>query len=235
MPKANTDLLENFRNVTDRIRAAEFKAGREAGSVNLVAVSKLHPVSAVRTLSSFGQKAFAENFVQEALVKQQATTDLDIEWHFIGSIQSNKTSDIANNFSWVHSIDRYKIVRRLNDQRAEKLPPLNVCLQLNLQDEDTKSGLSKGAAAQLLAQTQQLPNIKVRGFMIIPKPTDNPNEQRPVFAEVSNLLDRFNAKGYQLDTLSMGMTADLEQAIMEGSTHVRIGTALFGARPPKST
>ncbi len=227
------NLAQNFQTVNERIRAAELAAGRVPGSVQLVAVGKLHPANAIRELAGCGQRAFAENFVQEALSKQDELSGLDLEWHFIGSIQSNKTRQIANHFSWVHSVDRLKIASRLNDQRAADLSPLNVCLQLNLQAEATKSGLNESEAIELLSATAQLPHIKVRGFMIVPKPTADTEQQRGVFAQVRQLLERANRRGHSLDTLSMGMTDDLEQAIGEGATHVRIGTALFGERPRK--
>lgn len=229
--KTMTNLAQNYRTVNERIRAAEFAAARASGSVQLVAVGKLHPASAIRELAACGQRGFAENFVQEALSKQDELSDLNLEWHFIGSIQSNKTRQIANHFSWVHSVDRFKIANRLNDQRAANLPALNVCLQLNLQAEETKSGLNDTEVMELLDATTQLTRIRVRGFMIVPKPTSDPEAQRTIFAQVRNLLEQANLRGHSLDTLSMGMTDDLEQAISEGSTHVRIGTALFGARP----
>ena len=229
------DLAENYRKVNDRIRAAEADAGREPGSVQLVAVGKLHPASSIRKLAECGQRAFAENFVQEAIGKQHELKDLQIEWHFIGSIQSNKTRQIASNFSWVHSVDRFKIAARLNEQRPVDFPPLNICLQLNLQEEETKSGLSAMSAFELLNQTHDFERIRVRGFMIVPKPVSDPSEQRAIFAEVKELLEQANSLGHTLDTLSMGMTDDLEQAVAESATHVRIGTALFGLRPPKKS
>lgn len=223
----------NYRSVVERIRAAEARAGRESNSVQLIAVGKLHAASAIRELAGHGQRAFAENFVQEATSKQQELSDLNIEWHFIGSIQSNKTREIANNYSWVHSVDRFKIAHRLSSQRPDSLPPLNMCLQLNLQAEETKSGLGQTEAFELLEKIWGLPRLAVRGFMIVPKPVSNPDEQRPVFAQVRRLLEQANELGYTLDTLSMGMTDDLEQAVAEGSTQVRIGTALFGPRSTK--
>ena len=227
------DLGNNYRSVVERIRAAEKNSRRKSGSVELVAVGKLHTAEAIRQLAEYGQKAFAENFVQEAISKQQQLSDADIEWHFIGSIQSNKTRDIANHFSWVHSVDRFKIARRLSDQRAEILSPLNICLQVNLQREESKSGVSRAQLLPLLEQMRDLPRITVRGLMIVPKPVSDPSQQREVFGQLRELLEEANRSGHSLDTLSMGMTADLEQAIAEGATHVRIGTALFGLRPKK--
>ena len=227
------DLGNNYRSVVERIRAAEKNSRRKSGSVELIAVGKLHTAEAICQLAEFGQKAFAENFVQEAIFKQQQLSDVDIEWHFIGSIQSNKTRDIANHFSWVHSVDRFKIARRLSDQRAKILSPLNICLQVNLQREESKSGVSRAQLLSLLEQMQDLPRITVRGLMIVPKPVSDPSQQREVFGQLRELLEEANRSGHSLDTLSMGMTADLEQAIAEGATHVRIGTALFGLRPKK--
>ena len=227
------DLGNNYRSVVERIRAAEKNSRRKSGSVELIAVGKLHSAEVIRQLAEFGQKAFAENFVQEAIFKQQQLSDVDIEWHFIGSIQSNKTRDIANHFSWVHSVDRFKIAHRLSDQRAEFLSPLNICLQVNLQREESKSGVSRAQLLPLLEQMQDLPRITVRGLMIVPKPVSDPSQQREVFGQLRELLEEANRSGHSLDTLSMGMTADLEQAIAEGATHVRIGTALFGLRPKK--
>ncbi len=226
-----SQLAENYRTVNDRICAAARNARREPHSVQLVAVGKLHPASAIRELARCGQRAFAENFVQEALAKQRELADLNLEWHFIGSIQSNKTRQIANHFSWVHSIDRYKIATRLNAQRAIEQPPLNICLQLNLQTEESKSGLTEDEAMVLLEKIKNHDRLAVRGFMIVPKPVSDVGEQRKIFAMVRKLLEKANRVGHQLDTLSMGMTDDLEAAIAEGATHVRIGTALFGARP----
>ena len=228
------DLGNNYRSVVERIRAAEKNSHRKPDSVELIAVGKLHTAEAIRQLAEYGQKAFAENFVQEAIFKQQQLSDVDIEWHFIGSIQSNKTRDIANHFSWVHSVDRFKIARRLSDQRADILPPLNICLQVNLQREESKSGVSSAQILPLLEQMQDLPRITVRGLMIVPKPVSDPSQQREVFGQLRELLEEANRSGHSLDTLSMGMTADLEQAIAEGATHVRIGTALFGLRPKKT-
>ncbi len=230
-----SNLAENYRVVVDRIRAAERLANREVGSVKLVAVGKRHTADAIRTLVGCGQRFFAENFVQEAISKQQVLSDLDIEWHFVGSIQSNKTKDIATHFSWVHSVDRYKIARRLNDQRPDDRPPLNICVQTNLQGETTKSGVSGEELLPLLDEIASLPRIRMRGLMIIPEPVDDIDEQRAIFARLRKWLDSAVKRGHPLDTLSMGMTADMEVAIREGATHVRIGTALFGPRPAKTS
>lgn len=225
------NLQSNYKTVIEQIRAMEASAGRPCESVNLVAVSKLHPVESIRKLALLGQRAFGENFVQEAKTKQEALTDLNLEWHFIGHIQSNKTKDIANSFSWVHSVDRVKIARRLANQRSSDMPPLNICIQVNLQAEQTKSGASAAEIGNLAEEISAFENVSVRGLMIIPQPESDPMKQRAVFAELRQLLETINERGYVMDTLSMGMTADMEAAISEGSTHVRIGTALFGPRP----
>lgn len=229
-----SNLAENYRAVVNRIRAAEKHANRKVGSVNLVAVGKLHSAEAIRTLAGCGQRIFAENFVQEAIDKQQVLSDLDLEWHFIGSIQSNKTKDIATHFSWVHSVDRHKIARRLNDQRPDDLPPLNICVQANLQNEATKSGVSGEELLPLLDDIANLPRVHMRGLMIIPEPVDDVDEQRAIFTRLRDWLDLAVERGHPLDTLSMGMTADMEVAIDQGATHVRIGTALFGPRPTRT-
>ena len=226
-----TNLQSNYKTVIEQIRAMEASAGRPCESVNLVAVSKLHPVESIRKLALLGQRAFGENFVQEAKTKQEALTDLNLEWHFIGHIQSNKTKEIANSFSWVHSVDRVKIARRLANQRSSDMPPLNICIQVNLQAEQTKSGASAAEIGNLAEEISAFENVSVRGLMIIPQPEPDPMKQRTVFAELRQLLETINERGYVMDTLSMGMTADMEAAISEGSTHVRIGTALFGPRP----
>lgn len=225
------NLQSNYKTVIEQIRAMEASAGRPCESVNLVAVSKLHPVESIRKLALLGQRAFGENFVQEAKTKQEALTDLNLEWHFIGHIQSNKTKEIANSFSWVHSVDRVKIARRLANQRSSDMPPLNICIQVNLQAEQTKSGASAAEIGNLAEEISAFENVSVRGLMIIPQPEPDPMKQRAVFAELRQLLETINERGYVMDTLSMGMTADMEAAISEGSTHVRIGTALFGPRP----
>ena len=225
------NLQSNYKTVIEQIRAMEASAGRPCESVNLVAVSKLHPVESIRKMALLGQRAFGENFVQEAKTKQEALTDLNLEWHFIGHIQSNKTKEIANSFSWVHSVDRLKIARRLANQRSSDMPPLNICIQVNLQAEQTKSGASAAEIGNLAEEISAFENVSVRGLMIIPQPEPDPMKQRAVFAELRQLLETINERGYAMDTLSMGMTADMEAAIAEGSTHVRIGTALFGPRP----
>ncbi len=225
------NLQSNYKTVIEQIRTMEASAGRPCESVKLVAVSKLHSVESIRKMALLGQRAFGENFVQEAKTKQEALADLNLEWHFIGHIQSNKTKEIANSFSWVHSVDRVKIARRLANQRGSDMPPLNICIQVNLQAEQTKSGASAAEIGNLVEEISAFENVSVRGLMIIPQPEPDSMKQRAVFTELRRLLETINERGYAMDTLSMGMTADMEAAIAEGSTHVRIGTALFGPRP----
>ena len=174
--------------------------------------------------------AFGENYLQEALQKIAALRDLPLEWHFIGPIQSNKTRDIAEHFAWVHTVDRLKIAQRLSMQRPENLPLLNVCLQVNVSDEDSKSGVAPDEVAQLAEAVAKLPKLRLRGLMTIPAPMDNPVEQGKPFAQMRLLLQQLNALGLGLDTLSMGMSQDFPAAILEGATIVRIGTAIFGTR-----
>ncbi|GAA4652002.1 YggS family pyridoxal phosphate-dependent enzyme [Kistimonas scapharcae] len=221
-----------FQQVRDRIHAAENACGR-AGAVKLLAVSKTKPARLVREAWHTGQRDFGENYVQEGIDKIQALQDLvDICWHFIGPLQSNKTRAVAEHFDWVHSVDRLKIAQRLSEQRPGHLPPLNICIQVNISDEDTKSGVSPEDAQSLAAEIVTLPNLALRGLMAIPIPTDDPAAQHAAFRAMSALLatlqDRWPEQA--LDTLSMGMSNDLEAAIEEGATMVRIGTALFGAR-----
>jgi len=221
--------------VIERINAACRAAGRDPRTVHLLAVSKTFPVEAVRALHALGQRAFGENYLQESLDKIAASSGSEIEWHFIGPIQSNKTRPIAEHFSWVHSVDRLKIATRLSEQRPPGLPPLQVCLQVDVSGELTKSGCTAAEAPALGAHIAGLPGLQLRGVMAIPAPTDEPAQQRrqfravrEVFEAVRRGLPRSAVESF--DTLSMGMSGDLEAAIAEGSTLVRVGTALFGAR-----
>ncbi|EIK54910.1 TIM-barrel fold family protein [Stutzerimonas stutzeri TS44] len=217
----------NIAKVAARIREAAQAAQRDPATVGLLAVSKTQPASAVREAFAAGLGDFGENYLQEALEKQALLADLPLTWHFIGPIQSNKTKAIAEHFAWVHSVDRLKIAERLSDQRPAHLPPLNVCLQVNVSDEQSKSGCSESEARELAAAIAALPRLRLRGLMCIPAPSDDPAVQRAAFARLRRLRDELGA---DLDTLSMGMSQDLEAAIAEGATWVRIGTALFGAR-----
>ena len=218
---------EKIAKVRTRIREAAQGVGRDPASVGLLAVSKTQPAEAIRAAYAFGQGDFGENYLQEALGKQQELTDLPLCWHFIGPIQSNKTKAIAEHFAWVHSVDRLKIAQRLSEQRPAELPALNICLQVNVSGEASKSGCAPQDLPALAAAVAALPHLRLRGLMAIPEPTDDPAEQRAAFARLRELQARLP---YELDTLSMGMSHDLESAIAEGATWVRIGTALFGAR-----
>ncbi|MDG9929792.1 MULTISPECIES: YggS family pyridoxal phosphate-dependent enzyme [unclassified Pseudomonas] len=220
-------IAENIAKVRERIREAAQASQRNPDSVRLLAVSKTHPAQAVREANASGQVDFGENYLQEALAKQLELADLDLAWHFIGPIQSNKTKAIAEHFHWVHSVDRLKIAQRLSEQRPDHLPPLNVCLQVNVSGETSKSGCAPEELPALAQAVTQLPRLRLRGLMTIPEPSDDPQAQREPLARLRQLRDALNA---DLDTLSMGMSQDLEAAIAEGATWVRIGTALFGAR-----
>lgn len=220
-------IAENIAKVARRIRDAAQAAGRNEHAVGLLAVSKTKPPSALREAYASGQRDFGENYLQEALDKQAELGDLDITWHFIGPIQSNKTKAIAAHFDWVHSVDRLKIAERLSAQRPADLPPLNICLQVNISGEATKSGCLPEELPALASAIQALPGLHLRGLMAIPEPEEDPARQREPFAQLRELQASLNLP---LDTLSMGMSHDLEAAIAEGATWVRIGTALFGAR-----
>ncbi|MEM9530640.1 MAG: YggS family pyridoxal phosphate-dependent enzyme [Pseudomonadota bacterium] len=226
-----TDALQNkLAAVRDRIHQAEEAAGRQPEEIRLLAVSKRHPAALIAALAELGQRDFGENYVSEALEKQEQLADLPLTWHFIGPIQSNKTAAIARHFNWVHSVDRAKILRRLSSSRPADEPPLNVCLQVNLEQEASKSGAAPEGVADLAALAADLPGLRLRGLMCIPQPTDDPQRQQEVFRRLRELLASLPDE-YRLDTLSMGMSGDLESAVTEGATWVRIGTALFGARP----
>lgn len=214
-----------------RIRVAAKAAGRCPDEVRLVAVSKTFPVEAVREAHLAGQDAFGENYLQEALSKIEALRDLPLEWHFIGPIQSNKTRSIGQNFSWVHSVDQLKIARRLSDARPIDLPPLQICIQVNVSGEASKSGCDPARLSELAAAVSRLPCLRLRGLMAIPEPTDDVAVQQQRFAALRHMKDQLVDAGLQLDTLSMGMSDDLEAAISQGSTMVRVGQAIFGARP----
>jgi pyridoxal phosphate enzyme, YggS family len=207
---------------------------RAPTEVMLLAVSKTYNHAAVRSAASTGQRDFGENYLQEALDKQAALTDADLVWHFIGPIQSNKTRGIAENFAWVHSVDRLKIAERLSAQRPEALPALNVCIEVNVSGETSKGGVIPAELLTIAEQVAKLPRLKLRGLMAIPAPTKDPLQQRAAFHQVRELFDALNAQALGLDTLSMGMSGDFEAAIAEGATIVRVGTAIFGARqyPP---
>jgi len=219
-----------LRAVQARIAQAAAAAGRDAAAVRLLAASKSFDAGAVRDLAARGQRDFGENYVQEALEKQMLLADLPLVWHFIGPIQSNKTRAIAENFSWVHGVERLKIAERLSTQRPAALPPLQVCIEINISGELSKGGVAVTELSGLADAVAALPRLQLRGLMVIPAPATDVSMQRAAFRQVRQAFDALIARGHPLDTLSMGMSADLEAAILEGATIVRVGTALFGKR-----
>ncbi|MFM8766353.1 MAG: YggS family pyridoxal phosphate-dependent enzyme [Rubrivivax sp.] len=227
-----TTLQDRLQAVQARMVQACVQAGRDAADVRLLAVSKLHPAQAVREVLALGHGAFGENYVQEALDKMAVLADerTAIEWHLIGPLQSNKTRAVAEAFDWVHSVDRLKIAQRLSDQRPAHLPPLNLCLQVNISGEASKSGLSPAEVADIAPAVAALPRVRLRGLMSIPEPLHGLEAQRGPHRALRLLQEELNRQGLGLDTLSMGMSDDLEAAIAEGSTMVRVGTAVFGPR-----
>jgi len=224
------NLAERLQRVRHRIAAAATAAGRDPAAVTLIGVSKMQPAAAVRQALAAGLLDFGENYLQEALAKQQEVADPHARWHFIGALQSNKTREAATAFDWVHTVDREKIARRLSEQRPYHAPPLQVCLQVRLGGEQTKSGVDPDGVPALAAAVAGLPRLALRGLMSIPPPEEDPGRQRHWFAELRRLRDALNDAGHGLDTLSMGMSGDFELAIAEGATHVRVGTAIFGQR-----
>jgi pyridoxal phosphate enzyme (YggS family) len=222
-------IAQNLQRVETRIASACQAAGRDPASVRLLAVSKTLGAQEVRLAHAAGQRAFGENYIQEGVDKIQALQDLDLEWHCIGPIQSNKTRLVATHFDWVHSIDRLKTAERLSAQRPPSLPPLQVCIQVNLDGGENKSGVTPDQALVLAQAVAKLPHLQLRGIMTIPEPGDD-ESTRAVHAQAQALWLRLKSAGLQLDTLSMGMSADLDAAVKEGSTMVRIGTAIFGQR-----
>jgi hypothetical protein len=221
---------DNLQAVKDRIAGAARAAGREPAAVALLAVSKTHAPALIEEAFGAGQRAFGENYVQEALDKMGALARLPIEWHLVGPLQSNKTRAAAERFQWVHTLDREKIARRLSEQRPAAMPPLEVLVQVNVSGEASKSGVAPREAAALAKAVAALPRLRLRGLMSVPEPTDDERLQRARFREVRELYESLKKEGLELDTLSMGMTADMQAAIAEGSTIVRIGTAIFGER-----
>ena len=226
----STQVSDKLQHVRKRIELAAESVGRPADAVKLLAVSKTMPAQAVREAYAAGQLAFGENYIQEAVDKMAALSDLTLEWHCIGPVQSNKTQLVASNFDWVHSIDRLKIAERLSAQRPAHLPPLQVCLQVNIDGGANKSGVAPQDLLALAQAVKKLPHLQLRGLMTIPEPAETDAAMRAVHRQTKELFDSLNAAGLSLDTLSMGMTADLEAAIAEGSTCVRVGTAIFGSR-----
>lgn len=237
-------IAANLQAVRARIERAAEAAHRRADDVALLAVSKTFPVERILEAYAAGQRAFGESYAQEGVEKitrlasvpaaafpsPEGTPSAPLEWHFVGPIQSNKTRAIAEHFQWVHSVERERIATRLNEARPENLPPLEVCIQVNVSGERSKGGVAPGEEARLADAVSRLPRLKLRGLMAIPEPTSDMTVQRRRFALLRELRDRLIARGYGLDTLSMGMSDDLEAAIMEGATIVRVGTAIFGPR-----
>ena len=229
------DVAHNLSAVRARIAAAAARAGRAPESVRLLAVSKTQPPEAVAAARQAGQRDFGENYLQDASPKLDAFTGQDLCWHFIGQLQSNKTREIAARFQWVHTLDREGIARRLSDQRPAALPPLEVCIQVNVSGESRKGGVRPERLPALAEMVAALPRLKLRGLMSIPAEHADEAQQRAPHRQLREMLESLNARGFNLDTLSMGMTSDLEAAVLEGSTLVRIGTAIFGPRKPKGT
>lgn len=225
-------IAENLQEVHARIERAANAAQRPTDAIRLLAVSKTFPADDIRAAFAAGQRAFGENYVQEAVSKIEALADLrtEIEWHFIGPLQSNKTRPVAEHFDWVHSIDRLKIAQRLSEQRPDTLPPLNVCLQVNVSGEASKSGVAPEDAPAVAREIASLPKLRLRGLMSIPEPAADLAAQREPHRILRELYETLRAQGVALDTLSMGMSGDLEAAVLEGATMVRIGTAIFGKR-----
>jgi pyridoxal phosphate enzyme (YggS family) len=229
-----TTISANLQAVKMRIAAACAASGRKVDEVQLVAVSKTWAADRVATAATSGLKAFGENYLQEGVAKIAALAGLGLEWHFIGPLQSNKTRQVAENFAWVHTLDRAKVAERLSAQRPAHLPPLQVCIQVNVSGEQTKSGVNMDMVLPLARQVVQLPGLRLRGLMAIPEPEQNQELVRLRFRCLREMRDELNAAGLALDTLSMGMSHDLEAAITEGATIVRVGTAIFGERNQKA-
>lgn len=225
-----TRVTEHLATVRLRVANAAAVANRAAESVDILAVSKRHSTAAIRDAAAAGQRAFGENYVDEAVAKIVELRALNVEWHYIGAIQSNKTRLIAAHFDWVHTVDRPKIARRLSDHRSPDLPPLNVCLQVNIDAESQKAGVNIDAVSELAHVVCDLPGLCLRGLMCLPKARPTPDQQREPFARLRQMFDQLQLEHPTLDTLSMGMSGDLEAAIAEGATWVRVGTAIFGQR-----
>ncbi len=228
--KPDEPLAARLAALRQRIRRAAAAAGRDPGSVRLLAVGKTQPAPVLRACAALGLRDFGENYLQEALAKQAALADLDLTWHFIGRIQRNKTRPLAEAFHWVHSVDRLVVAERLSAQRPAGRPPLDICLQVHIGGETSKGGVAPDELPELARACAALPGLRLRGLMAIPRPSPDPVEQRAQYAELRRLLEALRAGGLELDTLSMGMSADLEAAVREGATWLRIGTALFGPR-----
>jgi pyridoxal phosphate enzyme (YggS family) len=223
-------LSDNIAKLLERVRLGAEKSQRVTGDILLLAVSKNHPCESVQAAYRCGLREFGESYLQEALVKIAELKALPLVWHFIGPIQSNKTRAIAENFDWVHSVDREKIARRLSDHRPGNLPALQLCLQVNISGESSKSGVGLDELPELVREVMVLPRLKLRGLMAIPAPSSDPTKQREAFAKLHRALEEMGSIAPDMETLSMGMTNDLEAAIAEGSTILRVGTGIFGSR-----
>ena len=223
-------LFAKIANLRERVRLAAEKSQRTPGDIQILAVSKTHPAGAIRAAWRGGLDQFGESYLQEALAKITELQDLPLTWHFIGPIQSNKTRPIAEHFDWVHSVDRGKIAQRLNQHRPESLPPLQICLQVNISGESSKSGASLEELPRLASEVLLLPRLRLRGLMAIPAPTSDPSQQRAAFAMLRQAMAQLQSLAPAMDTLSMGMSDDLEAAIAEGATMVRVGSGIFGSR-----
>jgi len=223
-------IAQQITAVRQNISDIAKKCGRNPSLISLVAVSKTRPATDIVAAYQAGQKDFGENYLQEAQEKISSLQHLPLVWHFIGSIRSNKTRSIAENFDWVHTLSSFKHAQRISDQRPAQLPPINACIQVNISHEDSKSGVEPGQTEHLAGQISQLTGIKLRGLMAIPQASSDKQHQRQAFAQLASLMARLNNRGFELDTLSMGMSGDMETAIEEGATMVRIGTAIFGER-----
>jgi pyridoxal phosphate enzyme (YggS family) len=227
------DVARNLALVRERVQAAARASGRDPAEITLLAVSKTQPLPTIRAALAADQHLFGENYLQEALDKIRALEGRDIVWHFIGALQANKTRAVAEDFAWVHTIDRERIAQRLSEQRPAELPPLDVCIEVRLSDEPGKHGVPPEDVPALAANIARLPRLRLRGLMTIPAPVEDEQQQRIPFRRLRELRDALNTQGHTLDTLSMGMSGDLEAAIAEGATLVRIGTAIFGPRAVK--
>ena len=224
------NLAVHVNRVRSRIDQAAKAAGRDPASITLIAVTKSKPAESVRAAATAGVTDFGENYLQEAVGKMDELGPLPVHWHFIGAVQSNKTRAVAERFEWIHSVDRLSTARRLSEQRPFHAPPLNVCIQVALVPEPAKGGIEPAGLAELARRVSESPRLRLRGLMCIPPPQPDVRSERALFSKLRILLEELNSAGLELDTLSMGMSADFESAVAEGATHVRIGTAIFGSR-----
>ncbi|HET8551193.1 MAG TPA: YggS family pyridoxal phosphate-dependent enzyme [Gammaproteobacteria bacterium] len=230
MPLKADIIATSLENVRRTVAESAERHGRDPAAVTVLAVGKTQPAETIRAAAAAGQRDFGANYLQEALAKMDALADLALVWHFIGAIQSNKTRAIAERFAWVHTVDRIKIAHRLSAQRPSDLPPLNICLEVNVSDEPQKAGVALDELDALAAAVAELPHLKLRGLMALPAPSEIFETQREPFRRLASALERLRVAGHDVDTLSMGMSGDFEAAIAEGATIVRIGTAIFGER-----